>query len=404
MHNLNRILTCLLLMAALVPPATFALVTLDEKNEVAEELQDAIGDAVASYQQRSGVQGQKGKGERMLLEQKTKIASLNGRKRELRLKIAAQKAILSFIQTRYGVELESKEQVATMVAAEKSRMKTLLRARYLRTVAANDAQVAIMDAVLRAAAVKQNEYIIGDLHERFLKDLVAAEKAFTRLEVYEQDRAAVLNEYWAAEDAYKKAESLIANSEAKLEQIKQITEEVHAQVLRMQGELARIDARLKEKSERELLEKGLIDPRTVGQGAAVRPLFSWPVYGRVSAGFLNESYKDHFGVPHYGLDIVVAQDTPVNAAADGIVFLVRDGGKTGYSYILVGHRGGYATLYGHVSSALVSAGQDVKAGEPIALSGGTPGTHGAGPMTTGAHLHFELIKAGTNIDPKTILP
>jgi murein DD-endopeptidase MepM/ murein hydrolase activator NlpD len=183
-------------------------------------------------------------------------------------------------------------------------------------------------------------------------------------------------------------------------------EDVHTQVLKIQGELARIDARLKEKAERALIEKGLLKAEDIGKfdGSTYRQQFSWPVYGAVSAGFMVESYKKFFGVDHHGMDIVVAQGTPVAAAADGVVFLVRDGGNTGYSYILVGHRGGYATLYGHVSQSLVKAGQEVSVGDIIALSGGTPGTHGAGPMTTAAHLHFEVIKAGTNVDPKSVLP
>jgi len=91
-------------------------------------------------------------------------------------------------------------------------------------------------------------------------------------------------------------------------------------------------------------------------------------------------------------------------SADGIVFLARDGGKSGFSYILIGHRDGYATLYGHMSSIAVSTGDEVASGQGIGLSGGTPGTHGAGPMTTGAHLHFEVIRNGTHINPSLVLP
>ena len=68
-----------------------------------------------------------------------------------------------------------------------------------------------------------------------------------------------------------------------------------------------------------------------------------------------------------------------------------------------GHRNGYATLYGHVSSFLVKKGDVVMKGQAIAFSGGTPGTHGAGPMTTGPHLHLELTKDGKHIDPRSVL-
>jgi len=138
--------------------------------------------------------------------------------------------------------------------------------------------------------------------------------------------------------------------------------------------------------------------------AALAPAFVWPVKGPISAGYLDSDYVKVFGVNHRAIDIVVPQGTPIRAATDGIVHTVRDGGATGYSYVLIGHRNGYATLYGHVSSFLVKSGDIVRAGQSIALSGGTPGTHGAGHMTTGAHVHFEVLKNGVHVDPRSMLP
>lgn len=406
MHTLNRLLTCLVLFAVLIPPATFALVSLGEKSEAREELQEAIGSAVQTYQQRSGLQSLKGKGEKAIREQEEKMASITARKREVRLQMAKQRRILNAVQERYGIIFEGKEHLQTLITAEKRRMERLLKRRYLAGAHEDDPRSVVLNAMFYAAADAHGERVISDVQERFLRDLVAADKAYWRLETFTRQHEELLAEYWAAQKQHDQAVALVERSVNQLEENKRIMEEVHAQVLRMQGELARIDARLKAKAERELIEKGLLDPKSAGGtgGGAYKPQFTWPVYGRVSAGFMNDAYKRHFGVPHHGLDIVAAQETPVAAAADGVVFLVRDGGKTGYSYILIGHRGGYATLYGHVSSSLVTAGQEVNAGEMIALSGGKPGTHGAGPMTTGPHLHFEVIKAGVNVDPASVLP
>lgn len=133
------------------------------------------------------------------------------------------------------------------------------------------------------------------------------------------------------------------------------------------------------------------------------PIFLWPVKGPISAGYLDPDYAIVFNVPHRGMDIAVAQATPVRSVADGVVFAAKDGGLTGYSYVLIGHRNGYASLYGHVSSMFVKAGDKVNAGQMVALSGGRPGTHGAGYMTTGSHLHLEITKDGAHINPMSVL-
>ncbi len=134
------------------------------------------------------------------------------------------------------------------------------------------------------------------------------------------------------------------------------------------------------------------------------PLFQWPVRGPITAGFFDADYETVFHVPHRAVDIATPQSSSVHAISDGIVLAIKDGGATGYSYVLIGHRNGYASLYGHVSAALVRKGDVVMAGQIIALSGGTPGTHGAGYMTTGAHVHLEVTKDGEHINPLSILP
>ncbi len=133
--------------------------------------------------------------------------------------------------------------------------------------------------------------------------------------------------------------------------------------------------------------------------------FAWPVDPDrgISAYFHDSRYVGVFGVQHNAVDIPEYQSTPVRAAADGVVYVARDNGY-GYSYIILSHAGGFMTVYGHVSSVLVTSGQKISQGSIIALSGGMPGTPGAGYMTTGPHLHFEVQFNGKYVDPLMYLP
>lgn len=139
--------------------------------------------------------------------------------------------------------------------------------------------------------------------------------------------------------------------------------------------------------------------------SGLRPDFVWPVNPTlgISAFFEDPAYQTRFGMPHHAIDIPVIQGTTVRAPADGVVAKVSDNGL-GYNSIVLRHDGGYATVFGHVSEFLVSEGQRVRRGDPIASSGGIPGTPGAGRLTTGAHLHFEMLRSGEHIDPLTELP
>lgn len=96
---------------------------------------------------------------------------------------------------------------------------------------------------------------------------------------------------------------------------------------------------------------------------------------------------------HPGVDIGAACMTVIVAAADGVVSFA--GPNAGYgNFILIDHGGGVQTAYGHISDGtfMVSAGDHVVAGQPIARVGSTG-------ESTGCHLHIEVRINGSPIDP-----
>ena len=81
---------------------------------------------------------------------------------------------------------------------------------------------------------------------------------------------------------------------------------------------------------------------------------------------------------------------PIYASAGGTVQRIRYGWNGGAgNYLNILHPNGIVTMYGHISSSLVKAGQTVSQGQIVALMGGQPGTTGAG-ISTGCHVHFSV--------------
>lgn len=97
---------------------------------------------------------------------------------------------------------------------------------------------------------------------------------------------------------------------------------------------------------------------------------------------------------HAGIDIAAPYGTPIRAVAEGTVSFSGWHGGHG-NYVKVNHAAGLATGYGHMSKIAARVGQKISRGQVIGYVGSTG-------LSTGPHLHYELFKNGTSINPNSI--
>ncbi len=130
-------------------------------------------------------------------------------------------------------------------------------------------------------------------------------------------------------------------------------------------------------------------------------IFSWPILPLkwISAYFKDPNYKKKFWVEHNAIDIVADQWTDIKAPKDWYVIAIKKPEDESYAYIALKHSNWFVTVYGHINKALVDKYDYVKAWEVFAKSGWEFGTLWAWYMTTGPHLHFEVLKDKQYVDP-----
>jgi murein DD-endopeptidase MepM/ murein hydrolase activator NlpD len=118
-----------------------------------------------------------------------------------------------------------------------------------------------------------------------------------------------------------------------------------------------------------------------------------PVEGLIASGFSRSRWHPllHVVRPHLGVDVSAPSGTPIRAPAPGRVSFV--GRRLAFGLVVeIQHSAGIMTRYGHLRRALITVGTQVAVGTPIAQVGSSG-------MSTGPHLHYEVLVGGHQVDP-----
>jgi len=133
-----------------------------------------------------------------------------------------------------------------------------------------------------------------------------------------------------------------------------------------------------------LMSQNLKD-RVYPQGRPVRAGWLSSYFGKRTDPFTGKAAN------HTGIDFAGKKGAEIIAVADGVVTWSAD--RYGYGIMVeINHGNGYATRYAHNSQNLVSVGDEVKKGQPVALMGETG-------RATGPNLHFEVLHNGSRVNP-----
>ncbi len=246
-----------------------------------------------------------------------------------------------------------------------------------------------------------NVFVLGALSTIFLIGITYAIIAFTPLREYIPGYSSTALKKKATELNYKtdSLQQVIAMNDRYFASIKKV----------LKGDLSAADFNKDSIVEAVKLEASEVDLNPIPEDSLLREkvdkedkynlfesatsLTNFVLFPPVS-GSISEPYN--LKEKHYAVDIVVAKDTPIKAAADGIVIFSEWTANTGY-VILIEHSQGLISVYKHNAALTKSQGDLVKAGEVIATAGNT------GELSTGPHLHFELWNDGYPINPTNFI-
>lgn len=338
---------------------------------------------------------------------KNQLNDLKSKKSDLDAKKKAQQKLVDNMQElvnacnrqldQYNSEISELQAQIDSKEAEiedtKTQFKRRIRATYMSGMNANSISIFLSSDNFSDILAK-NEM----MNSISTYDQALIEEITKSMKVINKDKAKVEKKQKEQKEIQQKLSSQLAELNGKLSEIKSDVNSLEEKFEMTQEEYN------KQQKELSILQQKLSAP-SYGNIKFTSGRFTWPVPGLYNVysgyGYRNGTYSGM----HWGIDISggYCLGKPIVAAADGVVIFSGWGnygsGYGGYGNVLHINHGrssdgnNYSTLYGHMQySPLVKNGQSVKAGQTVGYIGSTG-------QSTGPHLHFEVIRNGSKVNP-----
>ena len=358
---------------------------LDELNKKAQTYQDSIK---IKQQEALNLSSQLALLEDQLLETSNTIQTINVEIEELNLEIEK----LNFqIAQKEDELLKEKEKLAEFIRI----LYNYDQKTYLEIFIVNKSFSEFFDQLKYARQLEEDVKNAHDQVKSLKQELENNKQENENKKSELEDKQVKLrNDIQTLEDQRKYKEELLVTTKSNEQKFEELLKQAQAEQQQANAEISTLEEKTREKLNQE----------GVDLNQDIKSL-AWPVSSNngISAYFHDPTYIFRKYFEHPAIDIRVSQGTEVTAAANGYVARAKNAGM-GYSYVMLVHNNSLSTVYGHLSEIDVVEDTYVVKGQKIGLSGGIPGTAGAGRLTTGAHLHFEVRVDGIPVNPLDYLP
>ena len=373
-------------------------------NQIRAQLGSDLADAMAAQQQL-----------------KQSLLDNAAQQQQLQLKISAVEATIADLDSQIAEAQLQEAVLSRRIDAERTQLRELARAMYVspgsvllelaEAQSLSDLLTRVSDLNVAGSRASQlKSALAGDLAR--LKTEREKEQAARDEQVQQRDQ--LDSEVSQLQALQAKQEKAMAELEVKIEQ----TQAELARLKTQSTQLAQAVTTMLEQQQDAIIASAMqavwaqlqlwLQSNNPGQiatsaGHSTKYRFIWPEpYAQISQPFGPTTYwfePPYGGYPHFhtGIDLVEPYGSPVYAADDGVVALVGNSSGGYGNYVVIAHSGGFNTLYGHLSTALVKVGQTVSQGTVVGLEGSTGNS-------TGAHLHFELRINQNPVNPAPYLP